>query len=76
MDLIHEAYLNWKSQYKLLLRTFSEEQMFQFGFQSANSVSEVMEKIIKDLQSDVEQLTAKLAKLEKPKAKKVEEPSE
>lgn len=67
MDLIHEAYLNWKSQYKILLRTFSEEQLFGFGFEAANKVNNVMQDVVVDLQSQVAELTDRLAKLDKPK---------
>ena len=47
MNLIHEAYVHWRSQYKILLRTFSEEQMFGFGFEAANKVNEVMQQVRK-----------------------------
>ena len=67
MDIIHEAYLNWKSQYKILLRTFSEEQLFGFGFEAANKVNEVMQEVVADLQGQVAELNARLAKLDKPK---------
>ena len=67
MDIIHEAYLNWKSQYKILLRTFSEEQLFGFGFEAANKVNDVMQDVVADLQSQVAELTDRLAKLDKPK---------
>ena len=67
MDIIHEAYLNWKSQYKILLRTFSEEQLFGFGFEAANRVNDVMQEVVTDLQSQVAELNERLAKLDKPK---------
>ena len=67
MDLIHEAYVNWKSQYKILLRTFSEEQLFGFGFEAANRVNDVMQEVVTDLQSQVAELNERLAKLDKPK---------
>jgi len=70
MDIIHEAYLNWKSQYKILLRTFSEEQLFGFGFEAANKVNDVMQEVVADLQHQVAELTERLAKLDKPKVKK------
>ena len=67
MNIIHEAYVNWKSQYKILLRTFSEEQLFGFGFEAANNVNDVMQEVVADLQSQVADLTERLAKLDKPK---------
>lgn len=67
MDLAHEAYINWKSQYKILLRTFSEEQLFSFGFQAADQVKDIMQEVVTDLQSQVADLTERLAKLDKPK---------
>ena len=67
MDIAREAYLHWKSQYKILLQTFSDEQMFQFGFQAANNVNEVMQEVVADLQNQVADLNARLAKLDKPK---------
>lgn len=67
MDIAHEAYINWKSQYKLLLRTFSEEQLFAFGFDAANKVSTVMEEVIQELQTQVAELNERIAKLDKPK---------
>jgi hypothetical protein len=67
MDIAHEAYVNWKSQYKILLRTFSEEQLFSFGFQAANQVNEVMQQVVADLQAQVDELNARLAALDKPK---------
>ena len=70
MDLAHEAYLHWKSQYKILLRTFSDEQMFQFGFEAANGVNEVMQEVVANLEAQVTELTERLAKLDKPKGKK------
>lgn len=67
MNLIHEAYVHWRSQYKILLRTFSEEQMFGFGFEAANKVNEVMQDVVADLQNQVSELTERLAKLDKLK---------
>ena len=67
MDIIHEAYLNWRNQYKILLRTFSDEQMFGFGFEAANKVNDVMQDVVSDLQAQVAELTERLAKLDKPK---------
>lgn len=72
MDLAHEAYLHWKSQYKILLRTFSDEQMFQFGFEAANGVNEVMQEVVANLEAQVTELTERLAKLDKPKKVKSE----
>ena len=75
MDIAREAYLHWKSQYKILLRTFTDDQMFQFGFEAANKVNDVMQEVVADLQKQVDELTDRLAKLDKPKKTKVE-PSE
>ena len=72
MDIAREAYLNWKSQYKILLRTFTDDQMFQFGFEAANKVNDVMQDVVADLQKQVDELTDRLAKLDKPKKTKVE----
>ena len=74
MNIAEEAFKNWRAQYKIMLRTFTDEQMFLFGFESANRVSEVMENVIKNLEGQVAELTERLAKLEKPKKKA--EPSE
>ena len=70
MDIAREAYLHWKSQYKILLQTFSDEQMFQFGFEAANGVNEVMQEVVANLEAQVKELTERLAKLDKPKGKK------
>lgn len=67
MNIAREAYENWKSQYKILLRTFTDEQMFSFGFESANKVSDVMQQVIDNLQQQVDDLNERLAKLDKPK---------
>jgi len=75
MDIAREAYLHWKSQYKILLRTFTDDQMFQFGFEAANKVNEVMQDVVNQLQAQVDELNERLAKLDKPKKAKVE-PSE
>jgi len=75
MDIAREAYLNWKSQYKILLRTFTDDQMFQFGFEAANKVNEVMQDVVNQLQAQVDELNERLAKLDKPKKTKAE-PSE
>lgn len=72
MDIAREAYLHWKAQYKILLQTFSDEQMFQFGFSAANGVNEVMQQVVADLEAQVKELTERLAKLDKPKKAKVE----
>ena len=72
MNLAHEAFIHWRNQYKILLRTFSDEQMFTFGFQAADKVNEVMQDVVSDLQTQVAELTARLEKLDKPKAKKSE----
>lgn len=63
MDIAREAYLHWKSQYKLLMRTFSEDQVFQFGFQAANKVPEVMQQVIDELQNQVKELNERIEKL-------------
>lgn len=63
MNIAREAYLHWKSQYKLLMRTFSEDQMFGFGFDAANKVSDVMQQVIDDLQNQVKELNERIEKL-------------
>lgn len=72
MNLAHEAFINWRAQYKILLRTFSDEQMFTFGFQAADKVNEVMQQVVADLEAQVKALNERLEKLDKPKAKKSE----
>ena len=72
MNIAHEAYQHWKTQYKIMLQTFSDEQMFSFGFEAANSVNEVMQQVVADLEAQVKELTERLAKLDKPKKTKVE----
>lgn len=67
MDIAREAFQHWKAQYKIMLQTFSDEQMFHFGFQAANGVNEVMQEVVADLQAQVKELTERLAKLDKPK---------
>lgn len=63
MNIAREAYLHWKSQYKLLMRTFSEDQVFQFGFDAANKVPEVMQQVIDELQNQVKELNERIEKL-------------
>lgn len=75
MNIVEEAFKNWRAQYKLMLRTFSDEQMFQFGFEAANGVNEVMQEVVANLEAQVKELTERLAKLDKPKKPKAE-PSE
>ena len=70
MNIAHEAYQHWKSQYKILLQTFSDEQMFSFGFEAANGVNEVMQEVVANLEAQVKELNERLAKLDKPKVKK------
>ena len=73
MDIAREAFQHWKAQYKIMLQTFSDEQMFHFGFQAANGVNEVMQQVVADLEAQVKELTDRLTKLDKPKKAKVEE---
>lgn len=72
MNIAHEAYQHWKSQYKILLQTFSDEQMFSFGFEAANGVNEVMQQVVANLEAQVKELNERLAKLDKPKKAKAE----
>lgn len=76
MNLAREAFLNWRSQYKILLRTFSDEQMFQFGFEAADKVTDVMQEVILELQEQVKELNERISKLDKPKTKSKVEKSE
>lgn len=74
MNIAHEAFQHWQSQYKIMLQTFSNEQMFQFGFEAANGVNEVMQQVVADLEAQVKELTERLAALDKPnKATKQQE---
>ena len=75
MNIAHEAFKHWQSQYKIMLQTFNDEQMFQFGFEAANGVNEVMQEVVANLEAQVKELTERLAKLDKPKKVKAE-PSE
>lgn len=75
MDIAKEAFKHWQAQYKIMLQTFSNEQMFQFGFEAANGVNEVMQEVVANLEAQVKELTERLAKLDKPKKAKAE-PSE
>ena len=75
MNIAHEAFKHWQAQYKIMLQTFNDEQMFQFGFEAANGVNEVMQEVVANLEAQVKELTERLAKLDKPKKAKAE-PSE
>lgn len=75
MDIAKEAFKHWQAQYKIMLQTFNDEQMFQFGFEAANGVNEVMQEVVANLEAQVKELTERLAKLDKPKKVKAE-PSE
>jgi len=72
MNIAQEAFDHWRSQYKILLRTFTDEQMFQFGFEAASGVNEVMQEVVNNLQAQVDELNARLAKFDKPKKTKAE----
>lgn len=69
MDIVKEAFNSWRAQYKIMLRTFTDEQMFQFGFEAANSVNEAMQEVVASLEAQVKELNDRLLKLDKPKKK-------
>ena len=59
------AYSNWKKSHKVSLQVYTDQQLFELGFNAAQSVINEMEHLIKDMERETQKLKAEIKKLRK-----------
>jgi hypothetical protein len=65
MTTAEQAYHHWQKTMKVNLQVFTDQQLFELGFNSSQSVIHELEKVIKDLDRENHKLKTDLKKSRK-----------
>ena len=65
------AYDSWKKSHLVNMRVYSDEQMFEIGFNTCQLIIKEMSKVIFEMEADAKKMTAEIKKLKKAKVEKV-----
>jgi hypothetical protein len=61
------AYKHWKDSHKVNLRVYTDEQMFELGFNTCQTIIKEMSTIIEEMEKDAKKMMAEIKKLKKAK---------
>ena len=61
------AYESWKKSHLVNLRVYTDEQMFEIGFNTCQLIIQEMSKVIMEMEKDAKKMTAEIKKLKKAK---------
>jgi predicted transcriptional regulator len=61
-----EAYQHWQKTMKVSMQVHSDQQLFEIGFNAAQTIMTEMEKVIAEMERDTQKLKAEIKKLRKP----------
>ena len=59
------AYENWKKSHKMDLRVYTDQQLFEIGFNASRGVIAEMEHVINEMERENHKLKAEIKKLRK-----------
>jgi len=65
------AYKHWKDSHKVNLRVYTDEQMFELGFNTCQTIIKEMSTIIEEMEKDAKKMMAEIKKLKKAKSEKL-----
>ena len=61
-----EAYQHWQKTMKASMQVHSDQQLFEIGFNAAQTIMAEMEKVITEMERETQKLKAEIKKLRKP----------
>jgi len=65
MTTAEQAYNHWKKAMKMDLRVYTDQQLFELGFNAAKSIMNEMEKLVSEMERENKKLSAEIKKLRK-----------
>jgi len=66
MTTAEQAYNHWKKAMKMDLRVYTDQQLFELGFNAAKLIINEMDKVIADMDRENKKMAAEIKKLRKP----------
>jgi len=66
MTSAEQAFHHWQKTLKVSMQVFTDQQIFELGFNAALSIINEMEKVIKDMDRENQKMAAEIKKLRKP----------
>ena len=66
MTSAEQAYHHWQKTLKVSMQVFTDQQVFELGYNAALSVINEMEKVIKEMDRENQKMAAEIKKLRKP----------
>lgn len=65
MTSAEQAYHHWQKTLKVSMQVFTDQQIFELGYNAALSVINEMENVIKDINRENQKMAAEIKKLRK-----------
>ena len=62
----NDAYHHWQKTMKVNMQVFTDEQIFEIGFNAARTVIAEMEHVINEMEREHKKMAAEIKKLRKP----------
>ena len=62
------AYKNWKDSHKVNMRVYTDQEMFELGFDTCQTMTKAMATIIDEMEKDAKKMMAEIKKLKKAKS--------
>jgi len=62
------AYKNWKDSHKVNMRVYTDQEMFELGFDTCQTMIKAMATIIDEMEKDAKKMMAEIKKLKKAKS--------
>jgi ribonuclease HI len=69
-----DAFKHWQNQHKVNLQVYTDSQLFEHGFNAAQTVIHELEKIVKELDRENHKLKADIKKSRKVNKHEIIEP--
>ena len=66
MTTATEAYDQWRKAMKVTLQVYTDQQLFEIGFNAARTIISEMEHVINDMEREHKKMAAEIKKLRKP----------
>jgi soluble cytochrome b562 len=66
MTTANEAYEHWRKTMKVTMQVFTDQQLFEIGFNAARTIISEMEHVINEKERDHKKMAAEIKKFRKP----------
>ena len=66
MTTAEQAYDHWRKTMKVTMQVFTDQQLFEIGFNAARTIINEMEHVINEMEREHKKMAAEIKKLRKP----------